>query len=99
MAVSWDGLQGKMEGKLHELLSAEQLLRQRRGKDYDLRPLIEELWVEGKEAAGWVLGMRLQAGSRGTGRPDEVLDALDLAEEPYIIQRERLLFGLMSSEN
>ena len=99
VTVSWDGLQGKMEGKLHELLSAEQLLRQRRGKDYDLRPLIEDLWLEGKEAAGWVLGMRLQAGSRGTGRPDEVLDALDLAEEPYIIQRERLLFGLMSSEN
>ncbi|MFQ5812374.1 MAG: TIGR03936 family radical SAM-associated protein [Anaerolineae bacterium] len=97
--VAWDGSSEEMEGKLHELLTAERLPRQRRGKDYDLRPLIEELWVEGKEADGWVLGMRLRAGSQGTGRPDEVLAALGLAEEPHVIQRERLLFGLMSSKN
>ena len=98
VTVSWDGLQGKMEGKLHELLSAEQLLRQRRGKDYDLRPLIEELWVEGKETDGWVLGMRLRAGDKGAGRPEEVLDALGLAEGPYAVRRERLLFGSVSSQ-
>jgi radical SAM-linked protein len=91
VTVSWDGAREEIEGKLQELLSAEQLLRQRRGKDYDLRPLIENLWVEGKEAAGWVLRMRLRAGDQGTGRPDEVLDALGLAEEPHAIRRERLL--------
>jgi hypothetical protein len=85
-----------MEGKLlaeqvRQLLSAGQLPRQRRDKDYDLRPLIEDLWVEGKEADGWVLGMRLRAGSQGTGRPDEVLDALGLAEKPHVVRRERLL--------
>jgi radical SAM-linked protein len=87
-----------IEDKLGELLSAEQLLRRRRGKDYDLRPLIEDLWVEGEEADGWVLGMCLQAGSRGTGRPDEVLDALGLAEEPHAVRRERLLFGPVTSQ-
>ncbi len=96
--VASDGPQEEMEGKLlaervQQLLSAEQLLRHRRGKDYDLRPLIEDLWIEGKEAGGWVLGMRLRAGSRGAGRPDEVLDALGLAAGPYAIQRKRLLFG------
>jgi len=96
--VSWDGSREEMEGKLQELLSAEGLLRQRRGKDYDLRPLIEDLWIEGKEADGWILGMRLRAGDEGAGRPDEVLDALGLAEEVHVIQRERLLFGLVSSE-
>lgn len=94
VTVSWDGSQGETEGKLCALLLAEQLLRQRRGKDYDLRPLIEELWVEGKETDGWVLGMRLRAGDQGTGRPDEVLGALGLAEEPYAVRRERLLFNL-----
>ena len=94
--VSWDGSQEEMEGKLlaeqvRQLLVAEQLPRQRRGKDYDLRPLIEDLWVEGKETDGWVLGMRLRAGSQGTGRPDEVLDALGLAEKLYVVRRERLL--------
>jgi radical SAM-linked protein len=91
VTVSWDGSQEEVEGKLHELLTTESLLRQRRGKDYDLRPLIEALWVERKGADGWVLGMRLRAGDQGTGRPDEVLDALGLAEEPHAIRRERLL--------
>lgn len=94
VTVSWEGSQEEMQGRLQELLSAEQLLRQRRSKHYDLRPLIEDLWVEGKEANGWVLGMRLRAGDEGTGRPDEVLDALGLAEEPHAVRRERLLFGL-----
>ncbi len=96
VTVSWDGLQEEMEEKLlaeqvRQLLVAEQLPRQRRGKDYDLRPLIEDLRVEGKEADGWVLGMRLRAGSQGTGRPDEVLDALGLADKLYVVRRERLL--------
>ena len=37
VTVSWDGSQEGVKEKLRELLSAEQLLRQRRGKDYDLR--------------------------------------------------------------
>lgn len=98
VTVSWDGSREEMEGRLRELLSAEGLLRQRRGKDYDLRPLIEDLWVEGAEADGWVLGMRLRAGDEGAGRPDEVLDALGLAEEPHAVRRKRLLFGPVASQ-
>jgi radical SAM-linked protein len=90
VTVAWDGSREEIEGKLRGLLSAEELLRQRRGKGYDLRPLIEDLWVEGKGADGWFLGMCLQAGDQGTGRPDEVLDALGLAEEPHAVRRERL---------
>jgi radical SAM-linked protein len=93
VTVSWDGSREELEGKLQQLLSAEQLPRQRRGKKYDLRPLVGDLWVEGKEGDSWVLGMRLRAGEGGTGRPDEVLAALGLAEKPYAVRRERLLFG------
>jgi len=84
----------EIEGRLRGLLSAERLPRQRRGKEYDLRPLIEDLWVEGWAEGGWVLGMRLRAGAGGTGRPDEVLKALGLANRPHTIWRERLIFGL-----
>jgi radical SAM-linked protein len=91
VTVCRDGSREELEGKLQELLSAEQLPRRRRGKEYDLRPLIEELWIEGREAGGWVLGMRLRAGDQGTGRPDEVLDALGLADKPCLVRRERLL--------
>jgi len=97
VTVSWDGAQEELDEKLRQLLSAKQVLRQRRGKDYDLRPLIEDLWIEGKEANSWVLGMRLQVGEQGTGRPDEVLEALGLVEEPHAVRRERLLFGPVSS--
>ena len=44
-----------------------------------------------------MLGMRLRAGDKGTGRPDEVLDALGLAEAVRAVQRERLLFGSVAS--
>ena len=98
VTVSWDGPREEMGRKLltervRQLLAAEQLLRQRRGKDYDLRPMIEALWVEGQEADSWILGMRLRAGEQGAGRPDEVMDALGLVEERYAIQRERLLWS------
>jgi radical SAM-linked protein len=98
VTVAWDGSREEMEGKLRGLLSAKQLLCQRQGKDYDLRPLIEDLWVEGKEPEGWALGMRLRAGDQGAGRPDEVLEALGLTEEPYAVRRERLLFGPVASQ-
>ena len=93
VTVHWGGGREELEGRLRELLSAEQLPRQRRGKEYDLRPLIEDLWIEEEGGNSWVLGMRLRVGEGGTGRPDEVLDALGLADEPYAVRRERLLFG------
>lgn len=61
------------------LMEAEKLPRARRGKAYDLRPLLEDLAVRDD---GWVV-MQLTVGARGTGRPDEVLRALGLTAEDY----------------
>lgn len=61
------------------LMAAEELPRERRGKAYDLRPLIEDLALRDD---GWLV-MRLTVDSRGTGRPDEVLRALGLTAEDY----------------
>jgi radical SAM-linked protein len=80
------------EARLDALLSSEELPRQRRGKAYDLRPLVEKLWLESSDADEHTLGMRLRAGERGTGRPDEVLDQLGLTDRVIGITRTHLVF-------
>jgi len=59
-------------------------------KSYDLRPLIEHMWLEsyGKNVA--VIGMRLVCGSRGSGRPEQVVKALGLGC-PRSVHRTRLI--------
>jgi radical SAM-linked protein len=83
----------QLEERIASLLASAHLPRLRRGREYDLRPLIEEVWLEKHEARQYVLGMRLRAGESGTGRPDEVLDQLGLAEQVQSVTRTRLLFS------
>ena len=71
---------------IEAMLSSEKLPRVRRGKEYDLRPLIEELSL----AAPSELRLRLAARSSATGRPDEVLRALELDPTPLVPHRVRL---------
>jgi radical SAM-linked protein len=82
----------EIEGRLGALLSSACLPRERRGKEYDLRPLIQNLWLEKMGEEGYVLGMRLRTGEHGTGRPDEVLAQLGLGDEVVAIERTRLHF-------
>lgn len=59
------------------LLDASQLLRSRRDKDYDLRPLIEVLEVlPADSTCNTALRMQLSARQGATGRPEEVVAAL-----------------------
>jgi len=87
----------EMEERVEEMLSAQSLPRQRERKgkvaEYDLRPLIDDLWIEGRQGTAWVLGMRLRSDSQATGRPDEVLEAMGLGDVPCSIERTRCLFG------
>jgi radical SAM-linked protein len=84
----------EIQERLDALMRAESLprqrLRDREVRRYDLRPLIDRLWVQSHQAGQVVLGMRLQTDQQATGRPDEVLAALDLAESPRTIHRTRL---------
>ncbi|HID87312.1 MAG TPA: DUF2344 domain-containing protein [Anaerolineae bacterium] len=93
VVVASDESRAEMEARLERLLRAQRLPRRRRRKEYDLRPLIDALWIEGEAPGGTLIGMRLRVGEGGTGRPDEVLDELGLAERVVSIQRERLLFA------
>ena len=75
------------------LLGAATLSRERRGRTYDLRPLIEALEMAPADSTGTVrLRMRLAAREGATGRPEEVLDALDIPFETTRIERTRLIF-------
>jgi radical SAM-linked protein len=86
--------------RVANLLAAESLPRQRRGKPYDLRPLIEELTLtpfppgrvpDRVEGQGVRLFMRLAAREAATGRPEEVLDVLGIPFESTRIERTRLI--------
>lgn len=63
--------------QVDQLLAAEHLPRERRGKEYDLRPLILSLEVLNGYDISQQLLMRLSLLPGKTGRPDEVLAALD----------------------
>ena len=78
--------------KVEELMMSETLPRERRGKFYDLRPLIEVLNVI-TEANGKVwMQMRLAARDGATGRPEEVLNALGIEPEYTRVERTLLIF-------
>jgi radical SAM-linked protein len=84
-----------MQSRLDQFLAAATIPRRRERptgeRNYDLRPLVQNLRLVGRSADVYVLTMRLQADQKGTGRPDEVLAALGLMEGVRSIERVRLL--------
>ncbi len=81
------GFGADLEQRIESLMAAESMVRTRRGKEYDLRPLIEELGIMNDKIA-----MKLSAREGATGRPEEVLDALGIAFDQTRIERTRLFF-------
>jgi radical SAM-linked protein len=81
-----------LDAAISNLLGAASLLRERRGKTYDLRPLIESLeLVPGEGSPPSHLHMRLAAREGATGRPEEVLAALGIQFETTRIERTHLI--------
>lgn len=78
----------ELQRRIESLTESISVSRERRGKLYDLRPLIEALNLlpDGK------IFMRLAAREGATGRPEEVLDVLKIAFEGTRIERTRLIF-------
>jgi radical SAM-linked protein len=74
--------------KIASVLEAESIPRVRRKKQYDLRPLIEELTLTDENH----IFIRLTAREGATGRPEEVLDAMGIPLEDIRIERTKLLF-------
>ena len=63
-------------------------------RDYDLRALIDSLWVIEKSHPRYTIGMKLRCDSTGSGRPEQVALALGLSEYPQSIHRTRLVLGV-----
>jgi len=78
----------ELKRRIDSVMGSESIIRERRGKTYDLRPLIESLEFssEGK------IFIRLTAREGATGRPEEVLDMLGIAFEGTRIERTHLIF-------
>jgi len=91
--VEWAGERGALASHVSDFLAAETIVRQRRGKTYDLRPLVKSLSVGERVQDGFVLYMHLCHGQKGTARHDEVMDALGLAMAVRSACRERLFFA------
>jgi len=84
-----------LKRRVESVLESESIIRERRGKTYDLRPLVEALTpVPSPEGRGEKIFMKLAAREGATGRPEEVLDVLGIAFEDTKIERTRLIFSL-----
>ena len=80
-----------LEVRIDQLLTADKLLRQRRKKTYDLRPLIETLDIFPLDETGChCINMRLTACEGATGRADEVVLALNIQPHDTRIERTAL---------
>ncbi len=86
--------QSGVKAALASLLSAEQLPwhheRDTGTRNYDLRALIEDLWLIEWRQGYSHLGMRLRCDSGGSGRPEQVAAALGFSH-PTSIRRSKLL--------
>ncbi|MCB2210002.1 TIGR03936 family radical SAM-associated protein [bacterium] len=85
--------QSVLQEKVNALLSQDEVIRTRRKKTYDLRPLILALEVREVEPGEIGLWMRLNAEPAATGRPDEVLDALGFDKTAYLVKRTKLILS------
>lgn len=75
----------ELKSRVNDLLARETIERERRSKQYDLRPLIEELSIN--EEPQFCLHMRLTSQPSATGRPEEVLE--ELVIDPFTVDIER----------
>jgi radical SAM-linked protein len=82
--------------RINSLLASDHLEQQRirkgRTETFDLRPLVDDVWLESSGDNHAVLSMRLSAGQHGNVRPDAVLAALGLENAPTQVERTKLIF-------
>jgi len=85
----------QIEASLGNLLKKENLpwqhLRDTGPRNYDLRALIDDLWFIELTIPYCTIGMRLRCGSAGSGRPEQVSQALGFSQYPNLIHRTKLI--------
>ncbi|MBC8512069.1 MAG: DUF2344 domain-containing protein [Dehalococcoidia bacterium] len=87
----------EVESAVRSLLSAEELpwhhFRDTGARHYDLRALVDDLWLIDCRDSLCVLGMRLRCDARGSGRPEQVAKALGFSQRPKFIHRTKLILS------
>ena len=94
--------QGDIESALTSLLSLKHLPWQHQRdtgtRSYDLRALIDDLWLIDWHRRYCTIGMRLRCDSSGSGRPEQVTSALGFTQRPESIHRIKLLLKTSGQE-
>ncbi len=80
----------QLEKDIHTLLNSSSVMRTRRNKTYDLRPLIEELALS-ENGIPAAIKTRLSAREGHTGRADELIAALNLDLADVHIRRTEIV--------
>jgi radical SAM-linked protein len=91
VTVEWNEPAELAEARIERLLAAAELPLERRGRRYNLRPLIERLWLERADGTEVMLGMQLAAREGATARPEAVLEVLGMGGGFARYHRRRLL--------
>ena len=87
--------QRDIESAITSLLSVKHLpwhhQRDTGRRSYDLRALIDDLWLIDWHHPYATIGMRLRCDNTGSGRPEQVAAALGFAHYPQLIHRTKLI--------
>jgi len=79
----------ELKSKVAGVLQSETIIRTRRNKEYDLRPLIQDLHIVDNSH----LAARLTMLPKATGRPEEVLQAMQIDPNDARIERTALILA------
>jgi len=86
-------LQSTITGLLQMKQIPWQHMRDTGPRHYDLRTLIDNIWLVERGDSICTLGMRLRCDSRGNGRPEQVSAALGFSEYPSSMHRTNLILS------
>ncbi len=68
-----------------------QHLREGKPRRYDLRALVDDVWLLDGRPGEVTLGMRLRTDDQATGRPEQVALAMGFPQSPKLIHRTKLI--------
>jgi radical SAM-linked protein len=87
----------KIQSDIKSLLLASEIPWQHQRdtgcRHYDLRPLVDDVWLINAQDALCTLGMRLICSTKGAGRPEQVAKALGILHPRLSIHRTKLIFS------
>jgi radical SAM-linked protein len=95
VAIATDKEKSEIESAINALLDKESLPWEHRRdtgpRKYDLRALIDDLWLIEWREGFCNIGMLLRCDSTGSGRPEQVAAALGFDKYPESIHRKKLI--------